>query len=112
MNAGNSLCINRAQVRKALSRLHALLESSPTPMARFLTNRPGWILEAEHLEANGEPRLRALLEAADGDSEALVFCLDGLTGHASRRQFHVRGLRNGTYVRQVNVRDRNAINIF
>lgn len=109
---GMKLFVKRSQVMQALQRLDALLAASRTPMARFLTSRDGWVLEVEHLEKNGEARLRELLAAADEGPHGLGFELDGLTGHHSGRQHHVRNLRNGTYVREITVRNRSALNVF
>ncbi|NOK39423.1 hypothetical protein HMI49_40265 [Corallococcus exercitus] len=96
----------------ALKAMPVLLRSYKTPMARFVTDREGWIIEVEHLEEDGERRLRDLLAAGRQVAGALEYRLDGLTGMAGGRQYFIGGLRNGTYVKNIVVRTPHAPNVF
>ncbi len=104
--------IRREQVLNALKELPALLRRYKTPMARFMTDREGWIIEVEHLEGNGERRLRDLLAAGRPVAGALEYRLDGLTGKAGGRQYFIEGLRNGTFVKNIAVRTPHEPNVF
>lgn len=104
--------IRREQVLNALKELPALLRHYKTPMARFMTDREGWVIEVEHLEGNGERRLRDLLAAGRPVSDALEYRLDGLTGKVGGKQYFIEGLRNGTFVRNVAVRNPHEPNVF
>ena len=104
--------IRREQVSKALKALPALLRSYETPMARFITDREGWVIEVEHLEDDGERRLREFLAAGRQVADALEYRLDGLTGKKGGKQYFIEGLRNSTYVKNIAVRDPQAPNVF
>lgn len=104
--------ITRSQIEDAIRALPALAHHYKTPMARFLTDQEGWVIEVEHLENDGARRLLALLSSGVPDGDSLRFDLDAPTGKASGRQYHLRGIRNGTYAKKVAVRDRRASNLF
>jgi hypothetical protein len=104
--------IRREQVLNALKELPALLRSYKTPMARFMTDKEGWIIEVEHLEENGERKLRELLAAGRPVAGALEYRLDGLTKKAGERQYFIEGLRNGTYAKNIAVRNPDEPNVF
>ena len=104
--------MTRSQIEDAIRALPSLEARYNTPMARFLTDQEGWIIEVEHLEQNGTRRLRELFDTGVADGDCLRFDLDGPTGRGAGNQYFLRGVRNGTYAKRVAVRDRQAANVF
>lgn len=105
--------IQRAQVLKCISKLDRILEG-PTkyPVAKFLTDVDGWVIEVEHLEQNGAARLKELLSAGEQVGDALTYERDDQTNKASGNQFYIQGLRNSTYLLRKRVRDTAALGVF
>lgn len=112
MTRSTILRITRAQVEKVLSDLPYLNRNYSSPMARLRTDKERWLIEVEHLELNGKEKLGQLLEAGRGDGETLAFEVECPTGSATRKQYKLRGLSNGTFAVNVSIRDPSAGNIF
>ncbi|MGK5090175.1 hypothetical protein WDW86_21710 [Bdellovibrionota bacterium FG-2] len=108
------LGIRKSKVLEAIGIISGLKRTYDTPMARFLTDVKGWVIEVEHLEQTGsEDRLRALMAAGKKVPDGLLeYSVGARTGAKKRKQYHVAEFDQSTYAVKVNVRDKEAKNVF
>jgi hypothetical protein len=107
-----TLSIQRNQIKRSIQDIDSLCREYKTPRARFETDRQGWIIEVEHLEASGKGKLSALLTDGNDVGEQIEFEIDCRSGYKKRKQYRIRNFANGTFAIHVNVRNAVARNFF
>lgn len=104
--------IKKTQLTKAINRFKKGIIEGTHPRARIETDIKGWIVEVEHLENNGESKLKSLFNLPE-EGDYLSFECGAITGHSKGNQYYIKNYpQNGTYLLQINVRNWDESNAF